>query len=148
MKKSQLQQLIKECIKEIIQKVGANGVFHTDPDTPDEVTDMVHNLVVQARTQGRNPQGIVIVSPSLSNSAIGYGPSHPGYEQLGDIWMIISGSSPHNYAFMAYGTKAQESRATPWVLSVSEDTKNWIYLKNNYDINKAIMKMVKSLPKL
>lgn len=121
MKKSQFKILVKEVLKEIVKKIGGGADrFDTPPNTPDEVIQMLRNIIARARINGYSP----------SNLELDYSQENDGGIPT---WWIISVGNEHmtfdNYMKgWLYGGDNQE-------------------LDNDQKINKAIANMVKQFKK-
>jgi hypothetical protein len=120
---------LKDLIIETIQFVKRDGMFRTDPNTPDEIINIVHDIVQLAKSENRNITYISIASPDLEAD------SNPDpYEE--DLWVISIG----NICSLSFSPSTN--------LWVYDDTINPELLDNQVKIENAKKKLVKKIPKL
>jgi len=147
MKRSQLQQLIKEIIRETIQKVRRDGMFRTDSGTPQEVIEMLRKVISVSQQKQKNPETLIISPPSenikvfdrlgLPKELITFVTNN-----MGDIWAI---KNTVNNDQLSFGTNLPSQ--SQWIY-ISSSRLFFSPLNNERGIDFAINAVVNDLPKL
>lgn len=92
-----LKSLIKEA-----QQIRSDGMFRTDPDTPEEVIEMIRNVISVAQQENRNPEGLEILSPDETfkkSELLGSEAANFMKSRMGDVWAISNKITKDELAF-------------------------------------------------